>query len=128
MAAFDDRLRSVEWRVTAGVTSTLPVYFTDDTGDPLPVDGWSFAAQYMTRPAGPATALSVDVSQAAAGLVVVTVDDAVSASLASGVWSLVWTVLGEPEAGVGGRFLVEPRGARGVAGPGFTGVSVEVVP
>lgn len=118
MATVDSRLANVEWRVTEGVTAVLPVSFLDDAGDALPVDTWSFSALVRTAPgavsAGTAT---VDTTQAAVGQIAVTLDDSLSTTLGSGswVWSLVWTVSGEPTGGLGGRLLIDEVGARGAS-------------
>ena len=119
MAVVDSRLANVEWRVTEGVTATLPVSFIDDNDDALPVDTWSFSALIRTTPGAAASGTAtVDTSQAAVGQVGVTVDDSLSSTLGSGeyVWSLIWTVSGEPSGGIGGRFVVEEAGARGASG------------
>lgn len=119
MAVVDSRLANVEWRVTEGVTATLPVTFIDDNDDALPVDTWSFAALIRTTPGATAAGTAtVDTSQATVGQIGVTVDDSLSTTLGSGdyVWSLIWTVAGEPTGGIGGRFVVEEPGARGASG------------
>jgi hypothetical protein len=118
MAVVDSRLANLEWRVTEGVTAVLPVSFLDDAGDALPVDTFGFSALIRAVPGAAASGTAtVDTTQAAVGQVSVTLDDSLSSTLGSGsyVWSLIWTVAGEPTGGLGGRLLIDEPGARGAS-------------
>jgi hypothetical protein len=119
MAVVDSRLANLEWRVTEGVTAVLPVSFLDDAGDALPVDTWAFSALIRAVPGAAASGTAtVDTTQAAVGQVSVTLDDSLSSTLGSGsyVWSLIWTVSGEPTGGLGGALVIDEPGARGASG------------
>jgi hypothetical protein len=126
VVVFDGRLRHVDWRVTSGVASVLPVSFVDEAGDPYPVDTWTFAANAYTAPGGSATALTVGTALASAGSITVSIGTAVAASWTTRVWALIWTRVGEAGGGIGGRLVVDPVGARGAASGQTVGVEVVV--
>lgn len=73
----------------------MPLSFTDDAGDPMDLTGYSFLAQARTRAAASSTAFAftVDTTDAATGVIVLSVANATTDDVGPGryEWDLQWT-------------------------------------
>lgn len=123
------RPAACDWYVTVGDTAELTIAFQDEAEAPLNLSGRTFEAGVDTFAGGARVGqIVVDASNAATGLLLLLLDDAVSKRIPEGAtWWLREVVSGEPRTLLDGAMPAARPGAAGISGDAANALTVQIV-